>query len=111
MRKIKFNKNFNQPGNINYIFSYNMMKLDFEKRGENIEGMEYWTEYDGYSVYPYDEDHRNYGYAKLQGWNVPPEWCIAYKYHPKHLSRRIRQIQKKRNRRNCRYLRPVRKEK
>lgn len=102
MKQIRFNKDFEKQGNIDYVFSYNMMVLDYQSKGKSVEGLEWFKEFDGFSVYPYDKNDRQYGYAELQGWTIKPQWCIPYKYNPRRLSRRLRKIQRDRQRNKAR---------
>lgn len=73
MSKKLFNRDFNR-GDVDYIFSFNayIMYEQLDPKEDYVLDMK---KYDGYVVYPYDEDSALFGLGELCGNIVLPQWC------------------------------------
>lgn len=73
MSKKLFNRDFNR-GDVDYIFSFNayIMYEGLDPQEDYVLDMK---KYDGYVVYPYDEESALFGLGELCGHIIWPQWC------------------------------------
>ena len=71
MSKKLFNRDFSK-GDRDYIFSFNLYVQHQKLDPQDAEDMKC---YDGYVVYPYDEDSNLFGLGELCGHIIWPQWC------------------------------------
>ena len=105
MKKL-FNRDFNR-GDVDYIFSFNLYILS-EKLDPQVDDYALdMKKYDGFVVFPYDDDSDLFGLGELCGHVILPQWCYIDKPSSKATSRYHSRKHDRQQRRN-RHPRPVR---
>lgn len=107
MSKKLFNRDFSR-GDRDYIFSFNAYIM-YEKLDPQDPVIANMKQYDGYVVFPYDEDSRLFGLGELCGNVILPQWCYLDKQiSGRAKSRMFYSRRPGREQRHNRYPRPVR---
>lgn len=77
MSKKLFNRDFNR-GDVDYIFSFNLY-VQSQKLDPQADYVSDMKQYDGFVVFPYDDDSRLFGLGDLCGHVILPQWCYIDK--------------------------------